>query len=89
MPLTVTEARQLGQAKLNIDTGLFDRSLQAAKDMDARPQDLGPLTLALALMGVAKAVDPEDLTGELTDALKLVSQAETEWELERQLEGRQ
>jgi hypothetical protein len=43
------------------------------------------MTLALAIMGVAKATDPKELSGELTDALALVSKAEREWRMKRKM----
>lgn len=84
MPMTLSEARQVGAEKLKITRPLFDRALEAAKAMKVRPQDLGPMTLALALMGVVKAnTSDRGLEAELTDALAVVSKAETEWSMER------
>jgi hypothetical protein len=85
MKLTLEEARQLGAAKLWIDRALFDKSLEVAKGLDGmRREDLGPMTLALAILGVSKAhVSDQGLAAELTDALALVAKAEEAWRMEQ------
>ena len=60
MRMTVEEARQIGEAMLRIDRQLFEKSLDAARKVEEmRPQDLGPMTLVLAIMGISK-VNPRD-----------------------------
>ena len=87
--MTVGEARQLGAAKLNVDRELFDACFRVAQRLDgARAQDMGPVTLALAVMGAAKAQDSDELENELGDALDLVGMAEKEWRLELSVGGR-
>lgn len=85
--MTIGEARRIGQEKLGLRPELFNKAHKAAQQMDVLPQHLGPMTLALALLGVAKATDKKEMAGELTDALSLVSKAEKEWRME-QLAGK-
>lgn len=89
MPLTIDEARRLGSEKLGIAQPLFDKCLGHAQDMVMReggkPADLGPLTLALALMGASKSYETEDIQGEMVDALQLIDKAEKEWRMEMQI----
>lgn len=80
--MKLEEARQIGATKLNIDERLFRKAKEAAEQMGVEPKHMGPMTLALALMGVAKAHDPSELSGEMTDALALVSRAEDEWRMD-------
>lgn len=80
--LTIEEARELGAKKLRIDQGLFDRSVKAARQMQVRPEDMGPMTLALAILGVSKAHKGDSMARELTDALELVARVENEWRME-------
>lgn len=87
MPMTINDARQIGESKLRISRPLFDKSFELAKRMGVRPQDLGPMTLALAILGVVKANKSDrGLEAEMHDALVLVSRAETEWNMERKYE---
>lgn len=83
MRMTVEEARQIGEAMLRIDRQLFEKSLDAARKVEEmRPQDLGPMTLVLAIMGISK-VNPRDegFAAEMTDALALIDKAETTWRM--------
>ena len=87
MRMTVEEARQIGESMLKVDRDLFIKVLEIAKGMeDMRKEDLGPMTLALAIMGASK-VDPRDegVAKELTDALAVVNKAEREWRLRRRM----
>ena len=87
MPLTPNEARELGMSKLNITPELFAKCFEVAREMGVTGMDLGPMTLALAKMGVARAFDPREMESEMYDALALVSRAENEWRLEKQHDG--
>ena len=80
--MNINEARQIGYDKLNIPKTLFEKGLETAKEMGVIPQHRGPMSLALCLLGVSEAHKSEDMTAELTDALALVSKAETEWRME-------
>jgi hypothetical protein len=82
MPLTIDEARRLGSAKLGVAQSVFDKALQHAKDIAQRPQDVGPLALAMAIMGIAKVRDPKEIESEMVDALQLIDKAEKEWRME-------
>jgi hypothetical protein len=73
------EAYAVGMLKLKLERDIINKARDAATEMEVKPAHMGPMTLALALMGVAKATDPKELSGELTDALALVSRAEAEW----------
>lgn len=87
MRMTVEEARQIGEAMLRIDRQLFEKSLDAARKVEEmRPQDLGPMTLVLAIMGISK-VNPRDegFAAEMTDALALIDKAETTWRMMRKM----
>jgi len=84
--MNVNEARQIGESKLRVSKPLFEKSMEVAKAMDVEARHMGPMTLALAIMGVSRAHQSEDLTAELTDALALVSKAENEWRMERMTE---
>lgn len=79
--MTLAEARMIGQRKLGIEKGLFDKCKAAAREMGVAPEHMGPMTLALGIMGYAKA-DKQNMEGELTDALALVAKAEREFRLE-------
>ena len=81
--MTLNEARRIGADKLKLHGDVMDKALEVAKKMEVKPEHAGPMMLALAIMGVAKATDPEELSGELTDALSLVSKAEKEWRMEQ------
>jgi hypothetical protein len=87
MRMTVEEARQIGEAMLRIDRQLFEKSLDAARKVEEmRPQDLGPMTLVLAILGISK-VNPRDegFAAEMTDALALIDKAETTWRMMRKM----
>lgn len=87
MRMTVEEARQIGEAMLRIDRQLFEKSLDAARKVEEmRPQDLGPMTLVLAIMGISK-VNPRDegFAAEMTNALALIDKAETTWRMMRKM----
>jgi len=79
--MTIAEARHLGQSKLGIDQTLFKKCQQAAQEMGVRAQDMGPMTLAIGVMGIAK-VDKEEVHDELSMALELVAKAEKSFKLE-------
>lgn len=83
--MTLQEAQMIGQSKLSMDDRLFTKCFQAAKEMpDMKPEHLPPMTLALGIMGYAKAhAEPEKIASELTDALALVAKAEREWRMEQ------
>ena len=80
--MTMAEAYAVGTEKLNLRKDLLDKCREVATEMGVKPQDAGPMVLAIALMGVAKATKAEDLSGELTDALSLVARAESEWRMD-------
>jgi hypothetical protein len=85
MRMTIEEARQIGTAMLKVDRDLFDKSLEAARKVDGmRQEDLGPMSLVLAVMGVSK-VNPNDpgIERELGDALDLIDKAEKAWRLQQ------
>jgi hypothetical protein len=87
MRMTVEEARQIGETMLRIDRELFEKSLDAARRAEGmRPQDLGPMTLVVAIMGVSK-VNPRDpgFAAEMTDALALIDKAEKTWRMMRKM----
>lgn len=80
--LTLNEARDVGQSKLNIDRALFEKCLEEAKKMEVEAQHQGPMALAIAIMGLSKAqLTDIGLQNEMRDALNIVSQAENEWRL--------
>lgn len=81
--MNLNEAMQIGTQKLKLRPEILMKAKEAAKEMGVLPAHMPPMMLALAIMGVAKAVDPEELSGELTDALALVSRAEKEFEMEK------
>lgn len=81
--MNLNEARQIGAEKLRLSRDVMDKALEAAIQMGVIPVHRGPMMLALAIMGVAKAHQAEELSGELTDALALVSRAEAEWRMEQ------
>lgn len=85
--MTIEEAREIGAALLKVDRGLFEKSLEAARRVEGmRPEDLGPMSLVLAVMGVSK-VNPNDsgIERELGDALDLINKAEIAWRLQRKM----
>lgn len=87
MRMTIEEARMIGESMLKVDRELFATVLEIAKRVDGmRKDDLGPMTLALAIMGASK-VNPRDegMARELTDALTVVDKAEKEWRLMRRM----
>lgn len=86
--MTIGDARQIGEQKLRIDRGLFDKCLEQAKAMNVLPRDQGAMTLALALLGTSKAHQSDQgLQAELTDALEVVGRAEKEWIMEQKTRG--
>ena len=86
--MTLNEARAIGASKLNIPDGLFKKCVEAAHEMAVDGRHLGPMALALGIMGIAKATDAAEIEGELTDALALVSKAEKEWRMDLKMETR-
>ena len=80
--MNLNDARQIGESKLNIGRELFMRSRAVAKEMGVIPAHMGPMTLCLALLGVTKAHESEDMAAEMTDAMALISKAENEWRME-------
>lgn len=80
--MNLIEARQIGMHILSIDKKLFDKCKAAAEEMGVKAADMGPMCLALGIMGYAKA-GKDNIEGELTDALALVAKAEREWRLRR------
>jgi len=83
--MNMNEAVQIGTEILQLPKKVIAKAHAVAKEMAVDPRHLGPMTLALAIMGVAKATDPKELSGELTDALALVSKAEREWRMKRKM----
>ena len=81
--MTLTEAYRIGQEKLGLKKPLMDKALEVVDQMNPEKAHRPPLMLAFAIMGVAKATDPEELSSELTDALALVSKAEGLWRMEQ------
>lgn len=81
--MNLQEAKQVGREKLNLADEVMDKALEACGQMGVEAQHRPPMMLALAIMGVAKAHRADELAGELTDALALVSRAESEWKMER------
>ncbi len=87
MRMTIEEARQIGEAMLRIDRQLFEKSLEVARKVEEmRPQDLGVMTLAIAILGVSR-VNPRDegFAAEMTDALAVIDKAEKQWRLMRKM----
>lgn len=86
MPMTLNEAREIGAAKLNIDRALFDKCLVQAKRMRVEADDLGPMALAIGLLGVSRA-DKSDigLRNEMLDAMDVIRQAENEWRMQQKI----
>ena len=85
--MTIEEAREVGATQLKIDRELFKTSLEAARRVEGmRQEDLGPMALVLAVMGVSK-VDPNDrgIERELGDAVELVGKAEQAWRLQQKV----
>jgi hypothetical protein len=89
--LTLKEAHELGKTKLGITDDLFNTCVQKARRVQGmRPGDLSIMSLAFALMGLAK-VDVKNIDSfqrELTDALSLIAKAEKEWRMEQALGAR-
>lgn len=87
MRMTIEEARQIGEAMLRIDRQLFEKSLEAARKAEGmRKEDLGVMSLVIAIMGISK-VNPRDegFASEMTDALALIDKAEKQWRLMRKM----
>jgi len=87
--MNLNKAREIGRRKLNLPDKVMQKAHEVAKDMAHESQHVPVMTLALAMMGVTGAVDPEELSGELTDALALISMAEKEFDLEMKGQRRQ
>lgn len=85
--MTMAEARQIGEQKLRLHPEVMRKAAQVAQQMEVKREHLPPMILALSVMGVAKATDPKELEGELTDALALVSQAEKEWRFDQVMQS--
>ena len=84
--MDLQEAREIGRRKLQVDSALFENSLEQAKRMDVEKEHLPPMALALALLGASQAQTTDiGLQNELRDALNIVSQAESEWRMEQKL----
>ena len=84
--MTLNEARDIGQSKLKIDAPLFQKCVEEAKKMEVEAQHLGPMALAIAIMGVSKAQTTDmGLQHEMRDALNIVSQAEREWRMDQKV----
>jgi hypothetical protein len=83
--MTIEEAREIGAAMLKVDRDLFEKSLEAARRVEGmRKEDLAPMALILAVMGVSK-VNPNDpgIERELGDAVDLIGKAEQAWRLQQ------
>ena len=84
MKMTMEEARQISGEILGLPDPVFQRAMIAAKEMpEMKAEHWPPMTMALAIMGIGKAHEAEDIASELTDALALVSKAENEWRTKR------
>jgi hypothetical protein len=81
--MNLNKAWQIAEQKFGWDRNMFQRCVAVAKEMDVDAQHLGPMGLAIGIMGVAKAHDPKEIEGELTDALALVAKAEKEYDMEQ------
>jgi uncharacterized UPF0146 family protein len=81
--VNLQEAKEVGRLKLNLADDVMDKALEVCGQMGVIPEHRPPMMLALAILGVAKAHRADELAGELTDALALVSRAEREWTMER------
>jgi hypothetical protein len=80
--MTIEEAKTIATEILKIPGPVFERAKRAAKDMSQmKAEHWPPMSVALALLGVAKSHEVEDMEGELTDALALVGKAENEYRL--------
>lgn len=79
--MTLSEAYNIGQQILKLDSNTIKKAEQVARELaEMRTQDLGPMTLALALLGVSKAHRSDvGLQQELMDALGIVARAEKEY----------
>ena len=81
--MRIDDAYRIGSSKFNLEPHMMTKCREVAEEMGVLPQHMGPMMLALAIMGISKAVTQEDLSGELTDALQLVSMAEKEYNMDR------
>lgn len=79
--LSLIDARRIATFKLSWDQKFFNKCKSAADEMGVASEHMGPMVLALGIMGLAK-VDKKEMEGELTDALALVAKLEKEWRLE-------
>lgn len=80
--MTLNDARRIGYDMFGWDKRFFDKCKAAAEEMQVHPQHMGPMCLAIGVMGFAK-VGKENIEGELTDALSLVAKAEHVWQLKQ------
>ena len=84
--MTLIEARMIAHSMLNMDKRVFDKAKAICEERDVAPNHMGPMTLAFAIMGLARAVgDSDKIRGELTDALALVAKAEKQWRLQQKV----
>ena len=84
--MTLIEARMIAHSMLNMDKRVFDKAKAICEERDVAPSHMGPMTLAFAIMGLARAVgDSDKIRGELTDALALVAKAEKQWRLQQKV----
>lgn len=84
MPLTIEQARRLGEAKLRIDRDIFDFAANVADEMEISGDARGPMILAIAILKLSRVdIRSEALQSEMTDALALVDKAEKQWRLEQ------
>lgn len=78
--MTIEEARLISHDILRIPKPVFEKASRAAKDMpQMKAEHWPPMSVALAIMGVASAHEAKDMSSELTDALALVGKAENEY----------
>lgn len=80
--MTMKEAQAIGIDKLKLHPKVLHKAALVAQEMGVERKHMPPMILALAIMGVAKATNREEIEGELTDALALVSKAEREWRMD-------
>jgi hypothetical protein len=87
--MRIEDAREIGAAKLNLSPDQFNRFMEQAKRMEVKKDDMGPMTLALAVLDAADAHKSDiGLHAELQDALIVVQQAEQEWRLDGSVRSR-
>ena len=82
--MTYEEAQVIGATKMKVSPSRLKDAMNAAREMKIEPEHMPPVALAMAFMQKAGAFqDPREVQGEFTDALALVSQAESEWRMEQ------